>query len=166
MVKNGSQCRKNLRYFKQSRNAFGMDSYSCFLRVISQANLQWQTYDFIADKSCSLFSIILNVLSGWDVIRTQGKSIKSYKNFWKDFVVEQNLTHPNGNFWSYLIHTRLYGQLDDWEYGSLFWTWISILGTFYNSFGCCLASQLPNNCKNWGNWSVKILASHFTEESC
>ena len=32
-----------------------------------------QTYDFIADKSCLLFSIILKVLRWWEVIRTQGK---------------------------------------------------------------------------------------------
>ena len=57
-----------------------------------------ETYDFIADKCCSLFSIILNVLSGWEVIRTQGKCIKSYKNFWKDFVVEQKLTRSKGDF--------------------------------------------------------------------
>ena len=61
-----------------------------------------QTYDFIADKSCLLFSIILKVLSLWEVIRTQGKCVESYKNFWKDFVVEQNLTRPKGDFWSYL----------------------------------------------------------------
>ena len=57
-----------------------------------------QTYDFIADKSCSLFSIILNILSGWEVIRT-------HKNFWKDFVVEQTFNtrlKGKGNFWSYL----------------------------------------------------------------
>ena len=32
-----------------------------------------KTYDFIADKCCLLFSIILKVLHGWEVIRTQGK---------------------------------------------------------------------------------------------
>ena len=39
-----------------------------------------QTYYFIANKSCFLFSIILKVLSlsRWEVIRTQGKCIKSY----------------------------------------------------------------------------------------
>ena len=61
-----------------------------------------QTYDFIADKSCLLFSVILKVLGGWEVIRTQGKCIKSYENFWKDFVVEQNFTCPKGECWSYL----------------------------------------------------------------
>ena len=61
-----------------------------------------QTYDYIADKSCLLFFIILKVLSRWQVIRTQGKCIKSYKNFLKDFVVEQNLTGVKGDFWSYL----------------------------------------------------------------
>ena len=39
-----------------------------------------------------------------EVIRTQGKCIKTYKNFLKDFVVKQNLTHPKGDFWSYLNH--------------------------------------------------------------
>ena len=29
-------------------------------------------------------------------------TIKSHKIFWKDSVVEQNLTHPKDNFWSYL----------------------------------------------------------------
>ena len=33
-----------------------------------------------------------------EVIRTQGKCIKTYKNFFKDFVVKQNLTHPKGDF--------------------------------------------------------------------
>ena len=28
-------------------------------------------------------------------------TIKSYKNFWKDFVVERNLTHPKDDCWSY-----------------------------------------------------------------
>ena len=37
-----------------------------------------QTYDFIADKSCLLFSIILKVLSGWEVVRTREKCIKTY----------------------------------------------------------------------------------------
>ena len=54
-----------------------------------------QTNDFIADKSCLLFFIILKVLSRWQVIRTQGKCIKSYKIFLKDFVVKQNLTGVN-----------------------------------------------------------------------
>ena len=79
---------------------------------------------FLADKSCLLFSIILKVLSGWEVIRIQGKCIKSYKNFWKDFVVvEQNLTRPKGDFWSYLnrpyeivVVCRHLGHPDDWEY--------------------------------------------------
>ena len=54
-----------------------------------------QTYNFITDKSCLLFFIILKVLSRWQVIRTQGKCIKSYKIFLKDFVVKQNLTGVN-----------------------------------------------------------------------
>ena len=47
---------------------------------------------------------------------------KSYKNFWKDFVVEQNLTRPKGNFWSYLNREmRLVsdrptnGKMDPWN---------------------------------------------------
>ena len=43
-----------------------------------------------------------------------------YKNFWKDFVVEQNLTHPKGDFWSYL--NRPYGIVvvwDDWTTGNM-----------------------------------------------
>ena len=35
-----------------------------------------QTYDFIADKRCLLFSIILKVLSGWEVVRTREKCTK------------------------------------------------------------------------------------------
>ena len=112
-----------------------------------------KTYNFIADESCLLFSIILKVLSGsekyriysinhpgrlfyfWNVIvgsysrwvlirgwalipintviRTQGKCIKSYKNFWKDFVVEQNLTRLKGDFWSYL--NRPYEIIVVWD---------------------------------------------------
>ena len=52
-----------------------------------------------------------------------------YKNFWKDFVVEQNLTRPKGDFWSF--HNRQYEIVviwDDWEYGSL----VSIIIVFYN----------------------------------
>ena len=43
-----------------------------------------------------------------------------YKNFWKDFVVEQNLAHLKGDFWSYL--NRLHGIVvvwDDWMTGSM-----------------------------------------------
>ena len=80
-----------------------------------------QTYDFIADKSCLLFFIILKVLSRWQVIRTKGKCIKSYKNFWKDFVVEENLTDMKGDFWSYLKNCpyEIVVIWDDWEFGSL-----------------------------------------------
>ena len=61
-----------------------------------------QTYDFIADKRCLLFSIILKVLSGWDSYQNTGKMCKIiYKNFCKDFVIEQNLTRPKGDFWSF-----------------------------------------------------------------
>ena len=52
-----------------------------------------------------------------------------YKNFWKDFVVEQNLTRPKGDFWSF--HNRQYEIVviwDDWEYESL----VSIIIVFYN----------------------------------
>ena len=55
-----------------------------------------KTYDFIADKCCLLFSIILKVLHGWEVIRTQGKIL-----CWA------NLTRPKGNFWSLIVCTRL-----------------------------------------------------------
>ena len=72
-----------------------------------------QTYNFIADKSCLLFAIILDILSGWEVIRTHGKCIKSYKDVWKDFVVEQNLTRLKGNFWSYL--NRPYDIVVVWD---------------------------------------------------
>ena len=80
-----------------------------------------QTYDFIADKRCLLFSIILKVLSGWDSYQNTGKMYKIiYKNFWKDFVVEQNLTRLRGDFWCFL--NRPYEIVviwDDWQYGSL-----------------------------------------------
>ena len=78
-------------------------------------------YDFIADKRCLLFSIILKVLSGWDSYQNTGKMYKIiYKNFWKDFVVEQNLTRLKGDFWCFL--NRPYEIVviwDDWQYGSL-----------------------------------------------
>ena len=32
-----------------------------------------------------------------------GEIYKSYKNFWKDFVVEQNLTGVKGDFWSIIV---------------------------------------------------------------
>ena len=58
-----------------------------------------KSYDFIADKRCLLFSTILKVLSGWDSYQNTGKMYKIiYKNFWKDFVVEQNLTRLKGDF--------------------------------------------------------------------
>ena len=71
-----------------------------------------QTYDFIA----CLVSIILRVfLSGWEAFRTQGKCIKPYKNFWKDFVVKQNLTCLKGDFWSYLNRlSRFLSSLGIW----------------------------------------------------
>ena len=43
---------------------------------------------------------------------------------------------------------------------------ILTVGTFNNISTCHLASRLLNNCKNWGERWVKILASHFTEEFC
>ena len=52
-----------------------------------------------------------------------------YKNFWKDFVIEQNLTRPKGDFWSFF--NRPYEIVviwDNWEYGSL----VSIIIVFYN----------------------------------
>lgn len=80
-----------------------------------------KSYDFIADKRCLLFSIILKVLSGWDSYQNTGKMYKIiYKNFWKDFVVEQNLTRLKGDFWCFL--NRPYEIVviwDDWQYGSL-----------------------------------------------
>ena len=80
-----------------------------------------KSYDFIADKRCLLFSIILKVLSGWDSYQNSGKMYKIiYKNFWKDFVVEQNLTRLKGDFWCFL--NRPYEIVviwDDWQYGSL-----------------------------------------------
>ena len=77
--------------------------------------------DFIADKRCLLFSIILKVLSGWDSYQNTGKMYKIiYKNFWKDFVVEQNHTRPKGDFWSFLNRPyEIVVVWDDWEYGSL-----------------------------------------------
>ena len=78
-------------------------------------------YDFIADKRCLLFSIILKVLSGWDSYQNTGKMYKIiYKNFCKDFVIEQNLTRPKGDFWSFLNHPyEIVVIWDNWEYGSL-----------------------------------------------
>ena len=75
-------------------------------------------------KSCLLFSIILKLLSGWEVIRTQGKCIKSYKNFWKDFVVEQNLEHSSEGRLLKLSESSIWdcshlGWPHDWEYESL-----------------------------------------------
>ena len=52
-----------------------------------------------------------------------------YVIFSKDFVVEENLTHLKGDFWSFL--NRQYEIVviwDDWEYGSL----VSIIIVFYN----------------------------------
>ena len=70
-----------------------------------------KTYDFIADKSCLIVILHYSKSFKWirEVIRTQRKCIKSYKNFWGEeerrFVVEKNLTHPKGDFWSYLNHS-------------------------------------------------------------
>ena len=47
-------------------------------------------------------------------------TIKSYKNFWKDFVVERNLTHPKDDCWSYFnCPCKIVFVWDDCEYGSL-----------------------------------------------
>ena len=98
----------------------------CFI----EKNAPSKSYDFIADKRCLLFSIILKVLSGWDSYQNTGKMYKIiYKNFWKDFVVEQNLTRLKGDFWCFL--NRPYEIVviwDDWQYGSL----VSIIIVFYN----------------------------------
>ena len=62
-------------------------------------------------KNGQLLSVVLKVLSGCEVIRTQGKCIKSYKNFWKDFVVD---------FGSYLNRPyEIVVVWDDWTTGRL-----------------------------------------------
>ena len=61
-----------------SSSSFSSSSYYYYFCTIKDGA---QTYDFIADKSCLLLSIILKVLSGSEVIRIQGKCTKSYKNF-------------------------------------------------------------------------------------
>ena len=49
---------------------------------------------------------------------------KIIKNFWKDFVFEQNLTRPKWDFWSYFNRPykivvfwedRTTGNMDPWE---------------------------------------------------
>ena len=55
-----------------------------------------QTYDFIADKSCLLFSIILKVLRWWEVIRTQGKCTGNmdpwvYKHIPEIFIINSHV---------------------------------------------------------------------------
>ena len=70
----------------------------CTIKDGARPNLRFHC----RQKLLVIFSIILKVLSGWEVIRTQGKCIKSYKKFWKEFVVEQNLTFRKGDFWSYV----------------------------------------------------------------
>ena len=125
----GDETRSKKRHILMSVVTFSTNSFwmRSFRRKYCTIKDGAQTYDFIADKSCLLFSIILKVLSGWEVIRTHGKCIKSYKNFWKDFVVEQNLTRPNrqygivvvwddwatGNMdpWSFLIHCTIHQSL-------------------------------------------------------
>ena len=124
------------------KNAASWWVLSHFLRIASECNTSqklslWsfhrnyctikngaQTYDFIADKSYLLFSIILKVLSGLEGIRTQGKCIKSYMNFSKDFVVEQNFTRLRGDIWSYVNRPywiivvwddRTTGKMDPWD---------------------------------------------------
>ena len=73
-------------------------------------------------------------------------TIKSYKNFWKDFVVEQNLTHPKDDYWSLFNRPcKIVVVWDDWttsnvESNSLQYIWKGayIRGTFnqeYFSFG-------------------------------
>ena len=104
-----------------------------------------QTYDFIADKRCLLFSIILKVLSGWDSYQNTGKMYKIiYKNLWKDFVVEQNLTRLKGDFWCFF--NRQYEIVviwDDWEYGSL----VSIIIVFNCTRGRGLGLGRESNLK-------------------
>ena len=55
-----------------------------------------QTYDFLADKSCLLFSIILKVLRWWEVIRTQGKCTGNmdpwvYKHIPEIFIINSHV---------------------------------------------------------------------------
>ena len=125
-------------------------------------------YDFIADKRCLLFSIILKVLSGWDSYQNTGKMYKIiYKNFCKDFVIEQNLTRPKGDFWSFLNHPyEIVVIWDNWEYGSL----VSIIIVFNCTSNLKLEIAYFKNGKKgpgcwwdifttrigiWGNWKQK-----------
>ena len=104
-----------------------------------------KSYDFIADKRCLLFSIILKVLSGWDSYQNTGKMYKIiYKNFCKDFVIEQNLTRLKGDFWCFV--NRPYEIVviwDDWQYGSL----VSIIIVFNCTGGRGLGLGRESNLK-------------------
>ena len=82
-----------------------------------------QTYDFIADKICLLFSIILKIVH-WKWMRSYqitGKMYKNIKEFLKSFCAWAKPHSSEGRLWSYLniVHMRLYlsGMTDDWEYG-------------------------------------------------
>ena len=105
--------------------------YYCYYYYYCTIKDGAQTYDFIADKSCLLLSIILKVLSGSEVIRIQGKCTKSYKNFWKDFVVKQNLTRPKGGI-----------------------IWIPVIGCWNQRKLKALIPCVAVALKNLGEWSV------------
>ena len=88
-----------------------------------------QTYNFITDKSCLLFFIILKVLSRWQVIRTQGKCINHIRIFekilWlsKTSLVWRATLKYNSIKYNYKLSVRdccHLGRPDDWEFGSLF----------------------------------------------
>ena len=88
-----------------------------------------QTYNFITDKSCLLFFIILKVLSRWQVIRTQGKCINHIRIFekilWlsKTSLVWRATLKYNSIKYNYKLSVRdccPLGRPDDWEFGSLF----------------------------------------------
>ena len=89
-----------------------------------------QTYNFITDKSCLLFFIILKVLSRWQVIRTQRKCINHIRFFEKILWLsktwhwcEGRLLKYNSIKYNYKLSIRDCGHLgrpDDWEFGSLF----------------------------------------------
>ena len=76
------------------KNATSWWALSCFLRI-SQLN-------FIAEKKFCVILCFLKNFYQWKVVRTLVYDMIKFMNFGKDFVVDQNLTHPKDDFWSYL----------------------------------------------------------------
>ena len=121
------------------KNATSWWVLPCFLRIASECStspkktepaivlwkvLHHQRWCTILQFHCrQKLLVIIHYSKSFKWMRSNqntGKCIKTYKNFSREFVVEQNLTRPKGDFWSYLNRPyRIVVVWDDWVTGNM-----------------------------------------------